>query len=215
MNSKDIYLVGIGKYTEVIIELATECGYLVKGLYHYNSELTGAFIDGVTVLGTTSKLLENKSALAGLNFAFTMGDNVLRSKLANTIRGFGGKTPSLVHPNAVISPSSHIGEGCFVHNGALLWTKSKIGNDCILSPNAHIAHHATLGNGCFITSFSIVGAYSILKDNVFMGLNSTVLPNLSIFQNCFIGAKANVIDNVFSSSVLVGNPARVIKENKL
>ncbi|HAB26481.1 MAG TPA: acetyltransferase, partial [Xanthomarina gelatinilytica] len=33
---KDIYLIGVGNYTEVIIELAQDCGFNIKGLYHYN-----------------------------------------------------------------------------------------------------------------------------------------------------------------------------------
>ncbi len=211
---EDIYLIGIGRYTEVIIELATACGYEVKGLYHYNSDRTGEFVDGIEVLGSTVELLEGLNDLTGLNFALTMGDNTMRVKLANDIRRSGGRTPSLVHPKADISPSSCIGQGCLIHIGAILWTKSNIGNDCILSPSAHISHHATIRDGCFVTSFSIVGAYSVLGECVFMGLNSIVLPNLNIYKKSLIGAKANVIKSVFSTCILVGNPARIIKKRK-
>lgn len=41
MNSKGIYLLGVGHATPLFIELAAACGYHVAGLYHYNEERTG------------------------------------------------------------------------------------------------------------------------------------------------------------------------------
>lgn len=206
----NIYLIGVGYYTEVIIELAQDCGFEVKGLYHYNEERVGDIVLGVEVIGSTNALflqdIKNK------NFGVTMGDNLLRENLANKIRGLGGLTPNLIHPTVILSPSIKIGVGCFLHANALLLTKSEIGNDCNISPNSMVSHHAMLGNACFLAPFSVVGAYSVIGNRVLFGINSIILPTkLVLGDDCVVGAKANVTKSFVAKTTLVGNPAKPLK----
>lgn len=42
--TKEIYALGVGHNTPVIIELATTCGYRVAGLYNYNCGRTSEYI---------------------------------------------------------------------------------------------------------------------------------------------------------------------------
>ena len=42
--NKEIYILGVGHNTPVYIDLVESCGYTIKGLYHYNEELTGKWI---------------------------------------------------------------------------------------------------------------------------------------------------------------------------
>jgi len=211
MNNKDIYLIGVGNYTEVIIELAIDCGYNVKGLYHYNNERIGEEVLGIKIIGSTDYLF--KTDVKEKQFALTMGDNKLRSDMATKIRFLGGFTPNLIHPKAFISPTATLGNGCFIHFNAVLWTKSTIGSDCVISPNAIIAHHASIQDGCSVASFSVVGAYCKIGKRALFGVNAIVLPKaLTLGDDCIIGAKANVTKSYYNNCVLVGNPARNIKD---
>lgn len=47
--------------------------------------------------------------------------------------------------------------------------------------------------------------------NVFIGMNSIILPGVHIGDDCLIGAGAIVTKNIPSGSVVVGNPARILK----
>jgi len=210
MDNKEIYLIGVGNYTEVIVELANDCGYHVKGLYHYNSERTGENVLGIKIIGCTEDLL--KTNLKESQFALTIGNNKLRSEMAEKIRSLGGITPNLIHPKSFVSPTAKLGQGCFIHFNAVLWTQAIIGNDCVISPNAMIAHHATIEDGCSVASFSVVGAYSNIGKRVLFGVNAIILPTaITLGDDCVIGAKANVTRSFSSNCVLVGNPARHIK----
>ncbi len=211
MQSKDIYLLGVGKYTEVIMELALDCGYEVKGLYHYNDQRKGDLVMGVRILGSFEELF--KSDIGGLNFGVTMGDNKLRTEVAKKIRSAGGLTPSLIHPKSEISPSAKIGVGCFLHHSSFVWTRAQMGDDCILSHNAHLSHHAIIEDGCSLSVMAMVGPYNTLKKQVFVGIDATVLPGIGIIgTNCLIGAKANVTKAYGANFTLVGNPARPLKK---
>jgi sugar O-acyltransferase (sialic acid O-acetyltransferase NeuD family) len=207
----EIYLIGVGNYTEVIIELAIDCGYDVKGLYHYNNDRVGEEILGISIINSTENLY--KTDIQGKQFAVTMGDNKLRNEIANKIRSLGGFTPSLIHPSAVISTSAVIGYGCFIHLNTKISTKSIIGNDCIIDFNSLVAHHASLGEACYMSSIAMVGSYCTIGKRVLFGMNSLILPlGLSLGDDCIVGAKANVTKSFPNKCLLVGNPAKKIKD---
>lgn len=52
----------------------------------------------------------------------------------------------------------------------------------------------------------------VIGDNVWIGDNVVILPGVTIGSGCVIGANAVVTDNVASNSVVVGIPAKVIRE---
>ncbi|MCF6346901.1 MAG: acetyltransferase [Flavobacteriaceae bacterium] len=207
---KEIYLIGVGNYTEVIIELARDCGYLVKGLYHYNSERNGEFVLGVEILGSTEDLFKN--GLKELSFGITIGNNSKRQEIANKIRSLNGVTPNLIHPTAKISESAIIETGCFFQANAMVWAKALVNSDCILSPNSYISHHAKVDSSCFLAPFSVVGAYCSIGKRVTFGINSIIIPKLSLGDDSIVGAKANILQPFDKNSILIGNPAIILEK---
>ena len=99
---KEIYALGVGHNTPVLLELAENCGYKIKGLYHYNENRTGEFEHGFEILGSFDDLF-SKGSLNGMSFLLTMGDNEIRTNLSEKIISLGGRVPSLIHPMSVIS----------------------------------------------------------------------------------------------------------------
>src|SRR5690554_863008 len=210
---KDIYLIGVGNYTEVIIELAQDCGFNIKGLYHYNHERLGEKVLGYPIIGCTEDLYQKD--ITGKNFAVTMGNNKMRHEIASKLRNLGAHTPNLIHPKAFISPSATLGQGCFIHLNAKISTNCTLGNDCVIDFNSLVAHHATLADACYMSSLAMVGSYCNIGERVLLGMNSLIIPlNLSIGNDCIVGAKSNVTKSFPEKCVLVGNPARKIKETE-
>ncbi len=127
---------------------------------------------------------------------------------------------AFVHPAAVLIGDVHVEANCYIGAGAVLrgdigsisvGKGSNVQENCvfhtfpdksvILSPNSHVGHGATL-HGCEIGSFVLVGMGSILTDGV------------KINNKCLIGAGSFVPfgTEIPSNSVVVGSPARVVKE---
>lgn len=52
----------------------------------------------------------------------------------------------------------------------------------------------------------------VIGDNVSVGANVVIIGNITIGDNCIIGAGSVVVKDVESNSVVVGNPARIIKK---
>ena len=74
---------------------------------------------------------------------------------------------------------------------------------------------------CFVLLDSIndIRSYSRIKhfvvfigNNVWIGENVNILPGVFIGDNCIIGAGSVVTGYFLANSIIVGNPARVIKK---
>ncbi|MCG6880404.1 MAG: phenylacetic acid degradation protein PaaY [Deltaproteobacteria bacterium] len=138
---------------------------------------------------------------------------------------FENKSPvvdarAFVHPEAVLIGDVMVDESCYVGAGAVLRGdigSIQIGKGCniqencvlhtfpdrsvILHSNAHIGHGAIL-HGCEICSYVLVGMGAIVADGV------------KINRECMVGAGSFVPFEmeVPSNSLLLGSPARVVKE---
>ena len=77
-----------------------------------------------------------------------------------------------------------------------------IGNDCVLY------HGVTIGNDGLIDIAPKIG------DSAILGAYSMIIGNVEIGDNCIIGANAIVTKSYGNNSILVGNPAKLIKEIK-
>ena len=96
--------------------------------------------------------------------------------------------------------------------GSVITNDVKIENGVLINLNCTIGHDSHIGSfvemspGVHISGNCVVGDYSVL------GTNSTVLPKISIGKNVIVGAGSVVTKNIPDNSLVVGIPAKVIKE---
>jgi UDP-2-acetamido-3-amino-2,3-dideoxy-glucuronate N-acetyltransferase len=112
----------------------------------------------------------------------------------------------------------------------------KIGKNCKISSHTFICEGVTIDDNCFIghgvmftndlfpravnpdgsqqtdKDWNLVE--TIVKKGVSIGSNSTILCGIVIGENAMIGAGSMVTRDVPDNSVVVGNPARIIKQIK-
>lgn len=88
-----------------------------------------------------------------------------------------------------------IGRGTNIQDNCVIHEKTMIGDGCTVGHGA-IVHGCTIGNRCMV------------------GMGAIVLSGAVIGDDCLIGAGALVTGkmNAPASSVLLGNPAKIVKE---
>lgn len=100
-----------------------------------------------------------------------------------------------------------IGAKIDVHRG-----KITIGENCLITSGVKILSHDGASRMIDINDFG--GGSVLIGNNVFIGVNAVILRNVTIGDNSVIGAGAVVSKDVPPCTVVLGNPARVIKELK-
>lgn len=105
-----------------------------------------------------------------------------------------------IHWRATIGPGLTVFHGY----GLVINSAAQIGKGCVLRHGVTIGVKKTHGN---------VGAPTI-GDNVDIGASAIIIGPISVGDECVIGAGAVVVKDLYSGSVVVGNPARVVRNKK-
>lgn len=149
--------------------------------------------------------------LSSADFIVAFGNNVLRLSTLKLLKQADANVIHLIHPAAIVSQYSHIGEGTVVFAGAVINVGSDIGQGCIINTQASIDHDCVLADGVHISpNVALAGGVSV-GINAWLGIGSTVIQGINISNNCQTGAGTVVIRHLEEAGLYVGNPARLIK----
>ena len=113
--------------------------------------------------------------------------------------------------NSYVPVSAHIGKGSVLAYGGIgvvIHANAVIGENCVIGQNVTIG--AIEGYAS-----SEVNHCPVIGNNCYIATGAKVLGGITIGDNCQIGAGAVVLKDAPANSVLVGMPAKVIKQTPL
>lgn len=127
---------------------------------------------------------------------------------------------SFIHPQATVTGNVIIGKDVYVGPGAAIrgdWGQIIVEDGCNVQENCtiHMFPGVTvlLKEGAHIGHGAIIHGATIGK-NCLVGMNAVLMDNVVLGDECIVGALSFIkADSVFESrSLIVGNPAKKIKE---
>jgi len=100
-----------------------------------------------------------------------------------------------------------VGNNVTIKSGVQLWDGLRIEDNVFIGPNA------TFTNDMFPRSkvYPAVFPQTIVKSGASIGANATILPGVTIGENAMIGAGAVVTKDVPDGAVVIGNPAKMVR----
>lgn len=171
----------------------------------------GHIVNGIPVFSFESIIRKYKKD--EIEFIISAGEPNLRKLLYKKLEDNNLKIINLTYPGFYQSDYLEIGKGNIVHWGATITCNIKIGNGCLFNKHSVIGHDVTIGNHCFISVNVSIGGESEISDNVYIGSGAIIRDRIRIGSNSIIGMGAVVTKNVKANSVVVGNPAKFVREN--
>ena len=124
--------------------------------------------------------------------------------------------------NARIEPGAFIGDNAVIMMGAIINIGVKIGEGTMIDMGAILGGRVEVGKRCHVGAGAVLAGVIeppsaspvILEDDVLIGANAVVIEGVRIGKGAVVGAGSIVTEDVPAGAVVVGNPARIIKEQK-
>ncbi len=105
------------------------------------------------------------------------------------------------------------GVGCFINKGVVIGGATRMGDFVLINRGACVGHHNDLGDFVSIGPGAVTGGDVVIKAGAMVGTGAVILPDVTIGEHSVVGAGSVVTKDVPASSVVVGNPARHLKDN--
>ncbi|WP_026934179.1 acetyltransferase [Christiangramia echinicola] len=142
-----------------------------------------------------------------------IGKNMIRYNLAGKLN-IKFCSP-LIHSSAIVSDSSMLGNGSVVMAQAVINSSAEIGEHCIINSGAMVEHDVYINDFVHISPGAIITGNVKIGTGTHVGAGATIIPGIEVGKWVTIGAGAVVIENIPDFAVVVGNPAKVVKFNKI
>lgn len=134
-----------------------------------------------------------------------------RSRFIEHVAAFGLPFATPIHPSAVVSRQSTIGEGSIVSPGVVVAAFTRIGRHVLVNRGALIGHnveigdYVTIGPGANIAGFSSVGTATSV------GMGALVLDQINVGARSVVAAGSVVSKDVPDDVTVAGAPARIVR----
>lgn len=144
-------------------------------------------------------------------FFVAIGNNKIREKVYSELAKALLPVSTLVHPSAIVSRHSLIGEGTLVCANAVVNAFSNLGKGAILNTGASVDHDCAVGDFVHIgPGCRIAGQVNIGKGS-FLGVASATVQCLNIGEHSILGAGSTLLQSLPANVTAVGAPAKIIK----
>jgi len=127
---------------------------------------------------------------------------------------------SFVHPQATVTGNVIIGKDVYIGPSAALrgdWGQIIIEDGCNVQENCTV--HMFPGTTVYLRKGAHIGHGAIIHgaeigENSLVGMNAVLMDNVQIGKECIVGALAFVPEKMVvpDRSIVVGNPAKIVKE---
>jgi UDP-N-acetylglucosamine acyltransferase len=119
-------------------------------------------------------------------------------------------------------PPNHgvtIGDGVTVREFAVIhggFTQpTVIGPGCYVMCQAHVGHDARLDDDVIVCAGAVVGGHNIVHRGANIGVGAVLHQHVTVGAYAMVGQGSVVIRDVPPFAVVVGNPAQIIKTNRI
>jgi sugar O-acyltransferase (sialic acid O-acetyltransferase NeuD family) len=188
-----VAIVGAGGYGRVALDVLLASGFedRILGFYDDAHAALSGEVRGVPILGDVG-MLKSMLSVETVHVVVAITDNRARLRVANSLRSLGARFLSAVHPEAYLSGTAVVGDGCVVAAGAVVHPDAAIGSHCFLGPRSVVDRDAEVGAGTWISAGAVVGPGAHVGARVVLGQNASVGRKSVVDGDVEVGALQHV-----------------------
>jgi acetyltransferase EpsM len=204
---------GAGGHAQVVADILESVGHysLTGFLDDVSPERAGSKFAGRTILGGEEQL--PNLAKSGVALLPGVGDCGVRLRIMEAAEQHGCLLATALHRTVTIATDVRIGDGTVAAAGVIVNPAATIGRCVILNTACSVDHHGEIADGVHIGPGARLGGGVRVGRGAWVGIGAVVRENITIGAEAIVGAGAVVIRDVPPDVIVVGNPARFLKNN--
>jgi len=121
---------------------------------------------------------------------------------------------SMIDPSTFISRTARIGRGCVIYPNCYVGLNVTLGDRVFILSGCVVNHDASLEDGVVLCSNVGLAGSVHVEAGCYVGQAATVRQYLRLGRGSLIGMGAVVVKDVPANAVVVGNPARKLRERE-
>ncbi len=209
---KPVIIIGDGGHANVVADVLQLSGHKIIGVTGVNAQGTSQIAPYLGNDDTITNYKTNEIML--VNGIGSIADCSKRARVFNYFTSMGYHFTKLIHPSAIVAKNCSVEDGAQVMAGAIVQPNTFIGSNSIINSGAIVEHDCKIDKDCHISSGAVLCGGVNIGQGSHVGAGSTIIQNITIGEYSVVGAGSAVIKDVLKGSVVVGNPAKVIRVNK-
>jgi sugar O-acyltransferase (sialic acid O-acetyltransferase NeuD family) len=174
----------------------------------------GSEIEGVGVLGAIDEVVR----LGDVQLVVCTGsqhDNFSRKRIVARLGLPPERYAVVVHPAASVAETCTLGPGTVVLAGNVFTAAVTLGSHVAVMPGCVLTHDDVIGDYVTIASGVLLGGDAVVEEGAFVGMGAMVREQRRVGAWALVGAGAQVTRDVAPGDVVVGSPARAIRNRAI
>lgn len=211
--ARSLVIVGAGGFAREVAQVVRDINAVGEEAWTFLGYVddapgsAGTYVGMHPVLGDVAWLLGQADVWAVIAVGNPRTRHLIAGRLADHRRW-----ATLVHPRAWHGAGVEIGVGSVICAGACLTTDVSLGEHCHVNLNATVGHDVQAGAWITVNPGANVSGSVTLGDGVEIGTGAALVQGVSVNSWATVGAGAVVTRDVDLGKVVVGVPARPMRQ---
>lgn len=216
VEKEKIILIGAGQHANVVLyNIEEQNKYEVIGILDSDEKKIGTFYKNVRIIGSYENSLDKiKEGYNTNKFFIGFGNMKYRKRVFEKMIGNGWEAVNIIHPNAIVSKDTKLGQGILIECGCLITPNPIIGNNVVVNTGSQVNHDNVIEDHVYIASGVVLSGGVTIKENSLIDDGVIVTLGKSVGSNCIVGAGAVITRDIDDKKVVYGNPAKIIRNNE-
>ena len=204
-----VVIYGASRQGRVVLSILRACQVPVQGFLDDRKEIHGGLLDGLPVLGGWDWIGEARPDK--FHFVIGIGNNDVRTRLGEKLRGAGLTLVNVVHPSAVVMEGTRLGTGILICAGAIVVTGTGVEDDAVINTGSTIDHDSLIAAGAYISPGVHTAGCITIGRGAFVGIGAVIGPGVTVGRGSIVGAGSVVLNDVPDGMFAYGSPAKAVR----